>query len=633
MANKIDNVEVVIPENGYQPTSEEITRQDEIWSAFSVAEYERDQSYPHFNNRTLRKFIDDSQKRFNLYQRPRRNTEDWQAKVVTSIPRNKVMAFLSRLSANRTGAEFFSEDNDDKVRAKIIQALYDKSKEKEKYSMPGFNQMLSAIVKGTVIVFEGYKNVPWNNWNDVYSEIIKLEDFYPGDLRKQNIQDMAHCFWVTYPKWSIFKQEFTESKFPNAKFVLPGSEVRQSTFYSKFDNGHSKDDEVMVLRWFNKVTNTFDILANGVLLTKIDTKLPFQKNVKEGRGLPFWGYRFEPFAEDFFYGNSLTNKLKGESDAFDASLRMNLDQHYLSIHPPILSNMLNEFEDELMVPGRRIPVSGDLSQTRELKISSPDSSAFKMMGLLTQNMNLASADDITQGISGTGNTKTATEVERAREGSLENMSLFLSFQESGIENGAMLRVSNILENYSKPIGRKDGKNVYRKLRVDNMPLLMSQGVGSVIIEFTEKPPKVNMPPEVKKALKDKYGDMVDKISVKVNKVTGLEHVYLTPEALNDFSVGVKIIANSSVRTSKASEKSDEMQFQQTALTFYPELIDKQKGFKKMAEKFNRSHEEYVKEEGEPTPGAPEALGGQGTQPGQGGDMVPATQNVREALGG
>ena len=70
MTHKIDNVEVVVPENGYMPTSEEIKRQDEIWSAFSVAESDRDQNFPHFNNRTLRRFIDDSQKRFNLYREP-----------------------------------------------------------------------------------------------------------------------------------------------------------------------------------------------------------------------------------------------------------------------------------------------------------------------------------------------------------------------------------------------------------------------------------------------------------------------------------------------------------------------------------------------------------------------------------
>ena len=119
MTTKVDGVEVIVSENAYQPTTEELDRSRTIWSAFALAESDRDQRFPHFNNRTLRKLIDDSQKRFNLYQRARRNTEDWQAKVVTSVPRNKVMAFLSRLSAKRTKIEFFAEDSVEKVRTKI----------------------------------------------------------------------------------------------------------------------------------------------------------------------------------------------------------------------------------------------------------------------------------------------------------------------------------------------------------------------------------------------------------------------------------------------------------------------------------------------------------------------------------
>ena len=88
---------------------------------------QRDKTFSLFNERSLRQYIDDCQKRFNSYIEPREDADDWTAKVFSPDTRNKTIAILAKLASQRTKVNFFGKEKDDKIRAKIIKALYEYS--------------------------------------------------------------------------------------------------------------------------------------------------------------------------------------------------------------------------------------------------------------------------------------------------------------------------------------------------------------------------------------------------------------------------------------------------------------------------------------------------------------------------
>jgi len=604
----------VFEKNTYNPSDDERAIVARVMERYSEMSAMRDNNFNYFNGRSLTDMIDDATKRFNSWIDGRTGPDDWGAKTVDPMTRNKVIFIIATLAAKRLETEFFKEDDDDKVRAKIIKAFHEHSYNTDNEEMQTFYEMLSAVVKGTVVGYEGFRapriNIKEIDTYDpetgavtyttkehrltphVFSEIIPLEDFYPGDLRQRDIQKMPDVVWRSVQKLSTFKNEF--KKYPNAKHVRAGGELQSDTFYSDVITQGLGDEEVEVIRYFNKINDEFHIIANGILLTPIDSPLVWNHK-KKGLGFPFWSTIYEPFDEKFFYGKPLPDKLRSNQDVVDALYRMLLDQTFLSIHKPVLTSAVENIEDELMRPGRKIPVA-DVSEWKELDISSPDGAQFQMLEIARRAVEEASSDSVAGGRAPTKSGISATAISTAQEGAMTLMSMFQRFMEWGAERKARLRSSNLLQFYPLPIDEKDGKPVYRKIRVDNVPMITYPRTGSIIIKFvptkTDLPSTPQMTDEMKKRFEDRYGKAFDQISVKrLNQ--SLEEVTITPEFLEDFEVGVRIRANSSVRENKELKKAMELEFIDRVVKMFPDLVKRDKALKDLIDVYEKNADEYM----------------------------------------
>lgn len=602
----------VFDPDAYVASKEERELVSRVFGRFEIMRTTRDKQYNYFNARNLIDLIDDSSKRFNSWIDARTGPEDWGAKTVDPMTRNKVIFIIASLASKRLDTEFFKQDDDDKIRAKIIKAFHEYSYDYENQEMQTFYEMLSAVVKGTVVGYEGfkaptvdikkidtydaetgkttYKKISKKLTPYVCSEIVPLEDFYPGDIRQRNIQKMPDCAWRSVLNYATFQQDF--KKYPNMKHVKPGLQMgKTDAFYNDVISSGLQDDEVEVLRYFNKIDDEFVIIADGILLTPLDSPLVWNHKEK-GLGLPFWSTIYEPFDEKFFYGKPLPDKLRSNQDVVDALYRMLLDQTFLSIHKPVLTSAVDSIEDELMRPGRKIPVS-DVNEWKELDISSPDAAQFKMLEIARRSIEEASSDSVTQP------TKTgipATAYANAQQGAETLMSMFQKFMEWGAQSKAELRVSNILQFYPLPIDEKDGKTVYRKVRVDNVPLMLRPWVGSLIIRFVpskaELDPMPAVPEEMKARFEDRFGKTFDHISVKPITQT-VEMVSITPEFLEDFQCGVRIVANSSVKENKELKKALELEFIQRVVQAFPDLVKRDVALRDLIDVYEKSPDEYM----------------------------------------
>lgn len=612
------------------------------YTRFTEMKSQRDQSFHWFNNRKLLDVIDECTKRFGIFLRPREGVEDWQTHYVGADTRNKIIAILARIASKRMKRSWYGENNDDKWKARVCRVLDEAAAYLNQDDKQIFFEMLSAFVKGTVVGYEGFMapvvqyyditsydpstgEVKFDlkkkrEWNDVFGQIIPLEDFYPGNMRVTEINGpigrrMNDCCWETYMSWDEFQAEF--SKYPNAKYVRPGGEAKEMPEFKDFCPPGLKPNGVHLLRYFKRPTNTPDcmyIQANGQPLTPDVSPLPWNHK-KKGRGLPFWVGGGEPYDEEFFYRMPVPMKLKGDTDMKDSVMRMSIDQLWLALNKPTLSNDPEDIEDKGLYPGVVWEVT-DPDGTKQMDMKGPDIQATNFVKLFSGNIDLSTVNNNSQGMADTSGNPTATEISAAQQGAMDIMNLLLTFKEwAEIEKGT-LRMSNMQQFYPVPIGLDEntGKPKYREVRVDGVPKILDGKTGSVKITFvpsrSDLPPMPAMTPQQRATLAETYGGDFDQIVVKTNPANpNIEEVYMTADYIKDFSAGCRIVPNSSVKDSDALRRAQEDAYVDKIAAYFPDLVDRMKLFKQYNEVYDRDAEEIMVDQTQQKPSAPPGMGG------------------------
>jgi hypothetical protein len=627
----------------YSPSEKEQKIIDAIWSRWQKANDQRTQSYRYFNDRSLIEYVNDSVDRFNGYIEPRMDPAgDWGAKVFNNVTRSKTVAIIANITAERVRAEFFPQDQlsqDDMRAAQLIKHVEDYTYYKNKDDQQQFFTTLEAAVKGTAIGYEGYKldkrkikeiedfnpetgevkfkDSEITDWDDVYGENIPLFDFYPGNIYEREMQKQPFVIWRTVLDEDVFRAEF--EKYKNVDKVqtsaqMMGVETQENSGDDeKYVTEGVKDDMIEVIRYFNKWTDEFHIIANGVLLTKTSSPLPW-----DHKSYPFWSTIFEPFAEDFFYGKSVPDKMRSNQDILNTLYRMMLDQTFLSINPPILTQGVENIRDEGLYPGRRISMD-DVGNSKIMEIPGPQPAHFQIMKMVEDNLKKESLDDPSSGTS--GSRTSAFEVGVSKEAAQKLLSLFLRCLEWGVRDKTELRVKNILQFYRLPkYGELDpsGLEAYRRVVIDDTNL--ADGTkGRQVIQMT--------PSE-------------DKLPTK-NQITGAEVEYMkqgenvafsfmTTDLLKNLDLKIKIIPNSSLKMSEALKRALELDYQGKVTQLYPDMLNREEGFREFNEAFDKDPQKMKMQSPSPTPMEPGAPAGPGAGPSAGPSSM--TPNSAAAAG-
>lgn len=614
------------------------------------AENIRRKSERYFNDRDLVEYVNSSVDNFNGYVQPRSEEEagpnfEWESKVFNDVTRRKTIAVVSQVSAELTKAEFFATSPDDPEQqaiARIAKSANHHAGYINKDHRQNFFVAFEAAVKGTYVGVETYmrssrfvnevtdfdpetgkieyKKKEVTEWDDVYSGRVPLLDIYPGNQYEFDIQKQPWIIWRTVMLESDFQTEF--GKYPNAKFVTGGSagNIIIDDKYKEVLTNSITDQQVEVIRYFNRFTDEMHFVANrSILLTPLVS--PFPWNHKK---YPFYKVVFEPLAADFFYGKSLPDKLRNDQEVLNTLYRMMLDQTFLSIHKPIFSSSVEELQDRYLYPGAQIKVD-DITQYKEFEISSPNSSQFSMLQYVEETMNKTSIDDATQGISGSNST--AFEVSIANESAKKVLNTFLRSLEWGTQDKIDLRLKNQFQFYQIP-QVKDWANdkeeeLFTKVRtiIARNQKLSNGTTGTHVVNIVED--EENLPSA------DTINNMEDQAAQQGKNVA---YTYLTTEALNKFDVMVHIIPNSSLQMSEALKRALEIDYQDKVTKLYPDLLNRQEGFRELNEVYDKDSEKLIMPPPPPqaAPGTDQS-GGQGA--GQGGMTPDQMQQAATPPGG
>ena len=418
-----------------------------------------------------------------------------------------------------------------------------------------------------------------------------------------------------------FKAEFASWK--NTKYVLPGGDLTDETFFSSFVSEEIREqgsELVEVLRYYSREADEFVILANGVWVNPLNGEkvcpLPFTH-----KELPFFTIVFEPMASDFPYGKSLPDKMLHEQDAINALYNMMIDQAYVSIHRPLVTGDEDALDDVELVPGKVNYVGADTKNIMELDISGPGAAHFNMLQLLHNSLEQTSVDSVQSGQ--TGEAGTATEVRQASAAASRQFLLFLQFVFHGYKRQAKLRVSNILQFCTSPDqiekvlgddGEENFTEAFQSFKVDKVPLSSGEQGSRVI----------SMMPS-RDALMDKMMNrQADQKALQSEKV---ERIYITPEYIRGWEFDVEPIPDSTIKETPEVRKALELEYQQTVYALYPDMANREALFDELNKVFGKNTKDVKMI---PTM-APQMMPGMGQKP-TGGTGGVGNQVMKQATG-
>lgn len=541
----------------------------EIWDDFHRASQSLRVAYRYFRDRTLKQYLDEGNIALNDYLPSEANIkqEGWEPELFDPLTREKIRKDLSKLSGQRIKGEVRPRQSNDHLSiavATILEELLDLVNDRNDEDEKLLFELFACKTEGTVVGYEGFKRFKRKikddveldldtgevtkfkertvyEYNDVYGCLVSLLDFYPGNIFEREIQEQPYLVWRQTVTWDQFKRQFSE--YPDAELVSPRGQIAEVFTEIPFFgiSEDIRDDEVEVLRYYNKRQDEYHVLANGILLTRVDNPLPF-----DHKQYPFWKAISEPFSDKFFYGKSDPDLYLSLQYINNQLLNMMLAQGFLAIYKPIITESEDDLAEGYLMPGRVAKVE-NVDKFRELQISEPSSFYLRMVQLVQGRLESLSAAEIT---TATGTERTAREVTIARQTALELISTFLRFMETGIKHKYRLRLANMLQFYAKKIDLDaKGKPTYRSFKIDAGKLLQG-GEGTKVIRFTDKQ-------DLPLYSHDLALEKQVLIAVPGQEANLFE---INVDYLRRFEFTLKIIPNSSVRESDALAKSMDLEF-------------------------------------------------------------------------
>lgn len=573
----------------------------------------RDRPNIFFRNTNLIQYTDISLQQFLGYRTKPEWKKDYQFNIFDPITRDKVMAIISK-TGGMFEAEFFNTNKKlNKVSETIttvLSAFYKDSCTKLDDHLSNRALMLDALTSPKAIWYEGWRYQPRTirdiierdeagrvtktaakkvmYYNGPWGETINVKDIIPGSLKQRKLQEQPRFTWI--PKYSIedFKRMFPVSKYPEAAKVQAHRTLIDAGYTDWLIRPDLRDNEVEVAHLYEKWDDKLTIIANGIMLTPVNSPMPFAH-----KDYPFtWG-GFEENSNYYIYDMPLTMKLLDMQDMTNEVWNLTLDMIWRALNEVILSTDGDSINDDVLYGGGIVEVDDPKNyQKLEFGSSFAFNSANTIIERAKRSIESSSLDAPTSGQSGTRQI-TAREVMVAKEAAMEITTLFLQNMEAMEKQKAILRVKNQLDRYKNPIDWKsaigdeltgESLPIFRELSVRNTKLDGGKR-GVANIKITDKP----------RSKKE-----VDKENIQDDKVLS-QTIDISPDLIRDITFDVEIVPNSSTKKSKALQVAESRALLMDSVQM-PDVLNVKNAAKEYVKALGKKESDHIIEETEAMPG-------------------------------
>jgi len=591
-------------DTNYSPSATQAKRIKFVYKEREDMVKTRNQPYVQFNDRTLKEFIDDSEKRLNAYvlDKASQGKEEWQANFATRAYANKAKALLAATARDVPDMKFSAVNDEDQFNyfgAETMKNLVNHSFNQGNPREEVFFLAWSCVGHGTVLSYEGMEQQTFPK------KRIKSFDMITGDIEEEETESVSFGEPVSYevPLMNLLIKNFyirdiqqqpaiiieeyysdrerfdaLYKKYPNHKFVKDFSDIKASDndtyFHNLWKEGVESGKGFLVTRYMNKYRDVYRIVVNGVEL--FNGPMLWIDVTRKGLGKKIYPVAktiYEPFANsDFFYGNSLPNTAMGEGDVLNTLYNTALDKTYRAMVPPLLIGMANkdllDLEDEVVAGDTKIYVE-DIEQVKQMEIRGITDSDVKMIDLISTGLDLTTLDPQQQG--GAQKYVTARAAVAADENARRLKGIFFMFIEDLWLQKVRLRVPNILLTYTMPrikkiIGEDGAEKFSDMTRIFNIEkATLSDGTkGTLGIELVPR-----------EKMSDKQSIKTDIEAEEERNLSAgkpYEKIVLTYDYLERLSYDIEIISDTLWQSSQSIAMALTIEKVQTMAKIFPEYF-------------------------------------------------------------
>uniref|UniRef100_A0A6H1ZLK8 Uncharacterized protein n=1 Tax=viral metagenome TaxID=1070528 RepID=A0A6H1ZLK8_9ZZZZ len=571
-----------------------------IFKNFLTWRDNRNSTFSYFRNRTWLDYINDSNARFNNYKLKPAWKEPFQANISDTTTHAKLMAIVAQQVTNMYRVKYdsrFSKSIISQLLAQVLQDIYDFTESgsgngTRNGELDTLFMTLKACREGTSIGFEGYRKDKY--FEGIDARLVPIDEYFPSDMTKFHIHEDPRKIWRTVMSYDDFKMRY--STWYQQDKVKPRSQINTEEMNFFHISEDLEQDQVELLRQFDKVDDEFFITANGINITKPGdgTKLSSRRKDKEDG---FWKIVFEAYDDQFFPGRSLPDLMQDAQDGIDELFNNMFDRENMATNKPILVGGINQTIDDYVKLGQFNRVN-DVNQIKEMDIDGIDRGAVQVLKELQDRQHFISVDTPSSNVK--TQTKTATEVERAQQAAEKLNSVFGVMIKDGLVQKARLRAGTNLQYTVKSLK-------FREFVRENVKLIKNGRTGTRTVRFSSSPKE-------QKSLEAEASLM--------QGGTELNEIFeMTPKKIENFEFKVSVQAPALVE--KRLKAAKDAQFSQVAFNM-PDVYDRTEVGKDFAEAFDKDWEK-VKAKGEIPMGQGEGqVGGQSEQT---PEMVPSLRSA------
>jgi hypothetical protein len=434
--------------------------------------------------------------------RPEKDPDDWRADIRLPDAFAAIQTHLQETVGMKLRPSLKPIEGSDTGLAYFFNSVMNYNLERTDFDPEVIRALRTTAIRGTAFTVEEYlyetRNVkdPTSVRNGVLEyterEIVDKDDTYTRYWDNENVFideaadviDVAEdCVLVEKLRFDSWKNKYGDRDgFYNTDKVVPCGSLSERTNYFDMSEDELEGDYVQTLHYYNKMTDTYGVLANTVVI--YEGPIPFKH-----KELPVAVWNYYP-VEGRIYGMGIPKIISPTQEEREAIRNLSLDRQKMHLNKMFLVNDLFDLnEDEATTrPHGFIHVNtGGLSLDqviRPLEYGDVPGSSIRMDDQLRDDEKRSTGiDDRSQGVNMGG---TATEAAILTEQSQKRINLINSMiAMNTIKRIGRLKWSNIQFFYKAPRiemitedNEEREKKVYRTIPVNNQKIELVNDGGT-----------------------------------------------------------------------------------------------------------------------------------------------------------
>lgn len=613
----------------------------ELFGLFTDAKTNRERTYSYFNDLRLVDYIQ-SNHNLTIGRVPILSQDDWRSNTSTQMVRNKFIDIVASLVSQMIQPEVTAQKSalpEAKKIAAVLQELLIEEASRNDWFKDYLDMILEAVSQGTVFVETGFirktrkikevleKNLETGDFKfeekeiidfkGLFNNVVPIEEMYLGNMLTHRMEDQPFIFRrqvMDYVQAQQIYGKYTDWELVPIFSGAQEGEDGEPNFIREFDNSGLVVGQVEVITYQSRPDDEMAIIANGILLTKMNTPLPYDhKEYSIVKGM------FNPFDVRFAYGKAFPAEEMFNQSIADTLLNMLIDKTYLSIFPPMVVKGRDHVISDVIVPGAITPVDEDSNLETIGNIGQPvNGSEFNMFSLVQSIQQQTSVSQAGTSFTPQGGAISATQTIAQQDEAAQLLGLFGFTIAFLVEDLGRLQLQNILD-FLLPgdIDDEETDVIENAFVLEGRQLFGDNRRGTMIVRAVP----IENQPEVEEVFREEE-------EMKIARGENVQIVYLDPEKIRDYDFVVSVQANPQRRKTKSLEKALEFEFFQTF--FQNPLVNQERLIRNMLEIFEKDPEEFLVPQQQtteqaqtgaalaptaPGPGQTTAQMGAGTRPG------------------